>query len=150
MYNYKPDRYGKLHIVKETVTCEMRSASPSYKTTNHYSVDGGKHAVMITNAGTSYVVGGNAFVKFSGSFNAKRIISKMFEKAIDHVQKLSQRAQERKKIKEWNDPVKVYRHMNRMYSKKSAIEVHFVSYQPQRILPSTIVEWVRKWGLRKN
>ena len=56
----------------------------------------------------------------------------------------------RKKIKEWNDPVKVYRHMNRMYSKKSAIEVHFVSYQPQRILPSTIVEWVRKWGLRKN
>lgn len=146
MYNYENDRKGKLHQVKEVVTCKMQPASRSYKTTNHYSAVGGKHAVMVTQSGTSYVVGGNAFVKFSESLNTKRIASKLFKKASDHVLKLSQRATERKRIKDWNDPVKEYRHMNRLYRKKSAIEMHFVSYQPQRILPSTIIKWVRKWG----
>ena len=146
MYNYENDRKGKLHQVQEVVKCKMQPVSRSYKTTNHYSAIGGKHAVMITQSGTSYVVGGNAFVKFSGSLNTKRITSELFKKASDHVLKLSQRAAERKKIKEWDDPVREYRHMNELYRNKSAIEMHFASYQPHRIEPSTIVGWVRRWG----
>ena len=127
MYNYCAKPFD---LLVSEVTKEIRPSSNSYRADTH---------VVMRQGTTSYVVGGNAFVKLSvDTYAIENLTQKLRVMAEEHVEKLAFRRRENQRVRHLGR-VDQYQHMNAIYSDQSAIEQHYTSYQPQTWNPETIV-----------
>ena len=149
MHHYKVVN-GKCRFYKTRARLAYEKASKSYRSHMSNVYKRNKNAVMITND-EKFIVGGNAFMKVDSTQNiTTAFLSRMKSMMRDHVERLETRRKERKRVKSWNDPVKAYVHMNKMYNKKSDVEKYYQSYQPRSWFAGSVLDLMRVGRVRKK